>query len=548
MLYPPGDNIPNFRPRPAAIVLRDRNANNLVPSGYPQTMPRTPDGLIPLVELDPGLEAPLYEQLFDGLVRLIRSGRVVPGTRLPASRTLADDLEVSRTTVLEAFRELKSQGYIESRVGDGTYVRSPLPEAAIRATNGKPVGFGAHGAGTADESSPGAEEEPLRMSRRGAQLQAVGSTGLPRDRVRPFLPGVPALAEFPHRQWWSGLVPSMEEIDPDFLHYPDPPGHRSLRTAIAEQLQASRGVRCTADQVVITTGSQQALGLLARLLLDPGDPAWIEDPGYVGARRALQAADARLVPVPVDDEGIDVEVGGAREPNPSIIYVTPSHQFPLGVTMSEARRRRLLEWCDGRDVWIVEDDYDGEYRFEGRPLPALQGLSASSRVVYVGTLSKMLFPALRLGYVVLPDSLVEPLVAVRTALEEAPSPVLQLAAAEFMTGGDFNRHLRRMRALYEERRNALLTALERACGDLVDPQPAGAGMHLSVLLPDEIDATAVSRACATRGVTALTISAFALDRPSAPNGLVLGFAGYTPGEIRHAAHRLCEEIRRREPE
>lgn len=512
-------------------------------------MARTPDGLIPLVELSPGLDMPLYAQLFDGLVRLIRSGRIGPGTRLPASRTLARDLEVSRTTVLEAFRELKAQGYIESRVGDGTYVRSPLPEVATRVTDGKRARFARDGAGpSGDPKTPGGEEKSLRISRRGARLHAVGSTGLPRDRVRPFLPGVPALAEFPHRQWWSGLVPRMETVDSDFLHYPDPVGYEPLRAAIAAQLRASRGVRCSADHVVITTGSQQALGLLARLLLDPDDSVWIEDPGYIGARRALQAAGARLVPVPVDDEGIEITTGMAREPNPSIVYVTPSHQFPMGVTMSEARRRQFLEWSEGRDAWIVEDDYDGEYRFEDRPLPALQGLGANGRVIYVGTLSKILFPALRLGYVVLPPSLVEPFVAVRTALEEAPSPVLQLAAAEFMMGGDFNRHLRRMRALYEERRDALLTALERGCGDLVEPKPAGAGMHVSVLLPGEIEAAVVSGACASRDVTALAISTFALDQPAAPNGLVLGFAGYTPGEIRHAARKLCEEIQRREPE
>lgn len=497
-------------------------------------------GLIPVIELDGARAAPLYEQLFTELRRAMASGRIAPGTRLPASRTLARDLDVSRTTVLEAFRRLRSEGYVESRVGDGTYVADPLPEESTRVstTNGNAPSE----VEAAHESARDAGSRAPRISRRGARIHEIGVSALPRDELRPFLPGVPALPEFPHTVWRSRLESAMDRAGPALLHYPEPRGHPPLRTAIAGYLRVSRGLTCSPDQVVITTGSQQALSVLARLLLDPGDAAWIEDPGYLGARRALRTARARLVPVPVDEEGIDLSAGIRREPEPALVYVTPSHQFPLGVTMSDDRRRRLLDWAAGRETWLLEDDYDGEYRFEDRPLSALRGPGDSKQVIHVGTLSKMLFPALRLGYVVLPESLVEPFTAARSALEAAPSPLLQLAAAEFIGEGDFARHIRQMRVLYRERRDALVAALAENCGDVVDVRQAEAGMHLSVRLPEEIDAGSVSRAAARQGVTALSLSKFSLDRDG-PNGFVLGFAGYTPGEIRHATRRLCRVIR-----
>lgn len=512
---------------------------------YPHEMTKSAGGLIPVIELDDARRVPLYEQLFAGLQVAIATGRIAPGTRLPASRTLAGDLGVSRTTVLEAFRKLRSEGYVESRVGDGTYVTETLPEKSMRASaasrNGGPSSNSA-----AVRPSSFAESTRPRISRRGERMHRIGASALPRDEVRPLLPGVPALSEFPHANWRRYLERAAKRTDTRLLHYPDPQGHRSLRVAIAEYLRVSRGLDCSAEQVVITTGSQQALSLLARLLLDPGEPAWIEDPGYLGARRALLAAGARLVPVPVDEEGIEVSAGEDREPDPALVYVTPSHQFPLAVTMSEARRRQLLDWSRERGAWVIEDDYDGEYRFEDRPLSALRGLGDSNRIIHVGTLSKMLFPALRLGYAVLPAELVEPYLAVRQVAEDAPSPLLQLATAEFIEEGDFARHIRRMRVLYRERRDALLAALAAECEDVVGVRPAEAGMHLSLRLPEEIDARAVSRAAARRGVTAFSLSEFALERPG-PNGLVLGFAGYTPGEIRHAARKLGEEIRNRMP-
>lgn len=516
-------------------------------------MAKSAGGLIPVIELDEERSTPLYEQLFTGLQVAIKTGRIAPGTRLPASRTLARDLDVSRTTVLEAFRKLRSEGYVESRVGDGTYVADTLPEESMRANlapaNTATVRSETNGAVppavSTSQSSP-EESTHHRISRRGERMRSLAAAALPRDEVRPFLPGVPALSEFPRSIWQRRLENAMARIGARLLHYPDPQGHEPLRAAISEYLRVSRGLACSPEQVVITTGSQQAISILARLLLDPGDPTWFEDPGYPGARRALLAAGARLVPVSVDEEGIDVSAGVEREPRPAAVYVTPSHQFPLAVTMSETRRRQLLDMAARNDAWLIEDDYDGEYRFEDRPLSALRGLGDSERVVHVGTLSKMLFPALRLGYVVLPVELVSPYLAVRLVTEEAPSPVLQLATAEFIAEGDFARHIRRMRVMYRERRDALLAALEAECGDAVRPGPAAAGMHLSVGLGGDIDAGAVSAGCAARGVTAFSLSEFAIDRPGL-NGLILGFAGYTPGEIRHAVRALGEVVRATTP-
>jgi GntR family transcriptional regulator/MocR family aminotransferase len=292
--------------------------------------------------------------------------------------------------------------------------------------------------------------------------------------------------------------------------------------------------------VVITTGTQQALARLAALLLDPGDAAWIEDPGYPGARRALLAAGAQLVPVPVDDAGIDVDAGIARERRARLSYVTPSHQFPTGATMSLERRLRLLQWAEDNEAWILEDDYDGEYRYEERPLQALQGMDGSGRVIYMGTFGKVLFPSLRLGYVVLPAPLVGPFVAARAAEGGAPPLLDQLVLTDFLRDEHFARHLRRMRLVYRERRDALVDALTRRCAAHLTPGPAGAGIHLAAMLRRGNDRLVAKRA-AERGLTAFAVSEFAIE-PRTPGGLVLGFAGWSPARLRGAVDLLASVL------
>jgi len=309
------------------------------------------------------------------------------------------------------------------------------------------------------------------------------------------------------------------------LGYGEPAGHRPLRQAIAAYLGAARAVRCSWEQIVVVSGSQQALDLAARVLLDPGDEAWVEDPGYAGARAALAGSGARVVPVQVDEEGLDVAAGETAAPGARLACVTPSHQYPSGVTMSLERRLALLEWADRAGAWVVEDDYDSEYRYSGRPLEALQGLDPSGDVVYVGTFSKVLSPGLRLGYLLAPPDLTGAFVAAREFTDRHPPQVEQAVLADFMAEGHFGRHVRRMRSLYAERRAALLESAERELAGLLDVVPAEAGMHLVGLLPEGEDDREASRRAAAAGVEAPPLSAFS-QAPSRAGGLVLGYAAF----------------------
>jgi len=322
----------------------------------------------------------------------------------------------------------------------------------------------------------------------------------------------------------------------------DPAGYRLLREAIAAHIGVTRGVRCTADQVIVVSGAQAALDLAARILLDSGDRAWIEDPGYPGARGALAGAGAQLVPIPVKADGLDVGAGRARYPEARLAYVTPSHQFPLGVTMSLAQRLALLEWANEAGAWILEDDYDSEYRFSGRPLEALQGLDSTGHVVYLGTFSKVLFPALRLGYLVVPPDLTEVFVAVRLFADRHVPILEQMALADFITEGHFARHIRRMHTVYAQRRATLLAAVASELGELLAVHAPEAGMHLVGWLPPRVDDAAVAQQAAKHGVEVIPVSAFRQE-PMPRGGLVLGYAAVNEQEIRDGVHRLALAIR-----
>jgi len=322
----------------------------------------------------------------------------------------------------------------------------------------------------------------------------------------------------------------------------DPAGYRPLREAIAAHIGVTRGVRCTADQVMVVAGAQAALDLAARILLDPGEMAWIEEPGYPGARGALEGAGAQLVSIPVKEDGLDVRAGRTRCPQARVTYVTPSHQFPLGVTMSLAQRLALLEWASQANAWILEDDYDSEYRFSGRPLEALQGLDSTHRVIYLGTFSKVLFPALRLGYLVVPPDLTEIFVAVRQFVDRHVPILEQMALADFITEGHFTRHIRRMHTRYAERRAALIAAVASELGELLEVHAPEAGMHLVGWLPPHMDDAAVAQQAATYGVEVLPVSVFSRE-PMRRGGLVLGYAAVNEQEIRDGVHRLAMAIR-----
>lgn len=493
----------------------------------PRARLRWPDLLI---TLDPSSGDPLYRQLYRELRLAVLAGRLKPGTVLPASRALAQHLGVSRNTVLLAVNQLLAEGYLET---------APRLRTRVAATF----------AGAMPRPRPASVRQTARRSwspkpsHRGRAIEA-GSLAATRDSPRPprpFRPGIPALDEFPSKQWIK-LTHRVWRRLPE-LSYSDPAGLPRLRTAIAEYLRAARGGRCVPQQVIVVSGSQQGLDLTARVLLDPDDMVWIEEPGYPGTRAALLAAGARAVPVSVDADGLVVAEGDCLAPTARMVCVTPSHQYPLGTTMSAARRLELLQWAGRAGAWLVEDDYDSEFRYASRPLACLQGMDDEDRVIYVGTFSKTLFPALRLGYLVVPLPLVDAFQAARAAADRHSPSVDQAVLADFISEGHYARHVRRMRALYTERREALLTGLAELAGDRLEVGPsADAGMHLVGWLAQGEDDRAISARAAELGVEAPPLSRYATSRLSR-GGLMLGYAAYRPEAIRAGVERLAAVLR-----
>jgi GntR family transcriptional regulator / MocR family aminotransferase len=464
---------------------------------------------------------PRHRWLYETLRAAILDGRLEPLARLPATRDLAHALAVSRGTVLAAFDRLRAEGYVESRVGDGTYVRRV---AGAERTGGK-----------AAESAPA----PPRLS--AYARQAEGFTGLPSGSARAFRVAQPALDAFPGTLWARVAARRIRRGSGNFLGNGDVAGYAPLRQALAEYLRTMRGVRCTADQVIVTSGAQEGIDLALRVLIDPGDPVWMEDPGYAGTTRALRAAGARVLHAPVDARGLDVE-GAARELGPArLAYVTPANQFPLGMAMDAARRLELLRWARECGAAIIEDDYDSEFRYTGQPIPALQGLDADGRVVFVGTLNKVLFPALRLGYLVVPDALVDAFLAVKSLTTRFGPGLAQVVMCDFMDAGHFGRHVRRMRELYAARLAALRACVARDLGGLVELRNTDAGMHTVGWLPRDVDDVAAASAGQAWGLETVEVSRFRGARPLEP-GLILGFAAIDEAEIARGTENLARAL------
>lgn len=477
------------------------------------------------ISLDNGSEVPLYRQLYETVRGAVLDGRLRPGCRLPSTRVLASELEVSRNTVLQAYQQLEAEGYLEGRVGAGTWVAPSLAIDRPRAGNG-------------GEPSPWSRE--LRLSPRCRSLAdvprpipALTGCGL------AFAPAMPALDEFPWRTWTRLAKRHAAGQRRVLRRGLDPAGYLPLREAIATHLGAARGVSCDPGQIIIVNGAQHGLDLVARTLLEPGDAACLEEPGYPGARGAFLAAGASLAGVPVDAEGLRVRSLDRLQTVPRMVYVSPSHQFPLGVTMSLRRRLGLLQWASRNSAWIVEDDYDSEYRYSGQPLTALRGLDGDDRVLYIGTFSKTLLPTLRAGYLVLPLGLVEPVLRVRIHTDLFPPLLEQMVLADFLTEGHFARHIRRMRKLYRERRDSLLEAARCSLAGMLDLMPDETGLRLVGWLPAGTDDRRVARLAADRGVECLPISMFYMESEPRP-GLVLNFAA-TDGDAIAVGVRLLAD-------
>lgn len=485
------------------------------------------------INLDPSSDVPLYRQIYDALRSAILSGRLVSGTRLPSTRELTTELAVSRNTVKNAFEQLMAERYLEGRVGSGTYVSRDLPDDLLNAR-----------ASVKATATRLARRNPA-LSKPGQAIKEtrLGASSNP-DQTPPFTLGVPALDAFPYQVWGRLVARRWHYPQGNLLSYGEAAGYKPLREAVASYLGAARAVNCEPEQIIIVAGTQQALDLAARMLLDVGDVAWIEEYNYLAARAALLGAGARLIPIPVDEEGLNVAAGVALAPQARLVYVTPSHQYPLGVTMTLSRRLALLDWAKQASAWILEDDYDSEYRYSGRPLSALQGLDHHGRAIYLGTFSKVLFPALRLGYVVAPPDLVDAFIKARALTGWCSSMLDQAVLAEFIAEGHFARHIRRMRSLYAERQSVLVEAAGRELGDLLQIQAHPAGIHLVGWLPEGLDDVAVSREAARLSVEAQPLSAFRFSqgRQLFQGGLVLGYGAHDGREIKRGMSKLAQAI------
>jgi GntR family transcriptional regulator/MocR family aminotransferase len=472
------------------------------------------------VGVDRSSSTPLQQQIYDDVRCAILDGRLRPGRRIPSTRTLALELGVSRFPVLAAYDQLLHEGYLVGRIGSGTFVSAALPDDLLRS----PVPAG----DSAPHPARRAHASPLRTRDEGG--------------LRPFRMSLPALDQFPQRLWARLVARHAHALPRTQMAYGDSAGLASLRMVIAEHLRAARGVRCEAEQVLIVSGSQAALRLAGAVLLTRGDSVALEEPGYPGARAALGASGADVVSVPVDEEGMNIAALRRHGDRVRLAYTTPSHQYPLGMQMTAARRLALLDWAARGDAWVLEDDYDADYRYVNRPLGALQGMDAHGRVIYIGTFSKVLFPAVRVAYLVVPPSLWQQFVDAREVFDLFSPTLYQLALTDFVHAGHFARHLRRMRRVYEVRRDALLAGLGRHCGDRLTVYNADAGLHVAVLLPEELEDEDVVRRMAERGLTATALSS-CYARSARRSGLLLGFGGFAERRLIEAARVLGDVLR-----
>lgn len=495
---------------------------------YIAVMKKVASGFSPVVSIDRRSTKPLHKQVYEAFCAMIVGRNLHAGQRVPSTRSLASELKISRIPILSAYSQLLAEGYFESRSGSGTFVSSSLPDQGV--------------------SLERRDAASMRI-RSGHRALSSLSAHLPSFKPIPwlnkwgaFIVGQPAFEHFPSQVWSRLVNRHVRNVRVNSLYYGDPMGSESFRATIADYLRTTRAVNCHASQIMVVGGSQQALDLTANVLLDPGDKVWIEEPGYRLARHVFAMAGCRLVPVPVDAGGMDVAAGIKRARKARAAFVTPSHQFPLGATMSVSRRLQLLDWAHCSGSWIIEDDYDNEYRYESMPIASLQGLDRNSRVIYIGTFSKTLFPALRLGYVVIPPDLVERFVAVRQAMDINSPHLYQAVLQDFIAEGHLARHIRRTRLLYRERRNVLVNAINNEFGSSIEILGAEAGMHLVATLPKGVGDRSVSERAALTDLWLWPLSSCYLDKP-AREGLILGFGSTTPRQIPNAVRRLRDIIR-----
>ena len=471
----------------------------------------------------------LWRWLYTELRGAILDGRLKPGARMPSTRSLSMQYSLSRGTVVVAFDQLQSEGYTRSEAGSGTYVVSGVPDGFMSATRKTTA--------LAPPTSKAVFPKRAQEFLKNVEVLAASHT-----ISKAFRSHEPAIDLFPVDLWARIASRVLRRAPRSLYGHGNAAGYPPLRRAIAEYVGASRGVRCSAEQIIITSGTQQALDLIGRFLLTAGDQVWMEDPGYSGALQTLRTTGARIVPVPVDRDGLIVKAGRKLAPKAKLAYVTPANQFPMGVTMSADRRLELLRWAASANAWIIEDDYDAEYRYSGRPVAALHALDSSGCVIYVGTFTKMLFNALRLGFMVLPERLVEPFVYARSFVDRHPPTLDQAILAEFITEGHFGHHIRRMRQIYMERMDVLKTAADKHLDGVVDVVRAGAGIRTLAWLKTCKSDHGPAQQARKLGLEVEQLSAFTMKYEQPP-ALMLGFAGCTPAELRRGVSVLAMALR-----
>ena len=476
------------------------------------------------IGLEPDPTRPIFQQIYLGFREAIVARRLAPGARLPSTRQLATRLGVSRTSVITAYEQLLAEGYVTGQPGSGTYV--------------------------AQDAAPGllTPAAPMPEARPGPALSRIGqryahfAAGLHLPPNRPFAAGCCSIDAQSIEAMRRASLEVMQSFDAEVLHYGDPAGDARLRQEVAAYLRVARAVRCEPEQILILSGAQQAIDLTIRVLLDPGDAVWVEDPGYLPTREALATMGARLVPVPVDRDGLVVEAGRRAAARARAAYITPSRQYPTGAVMGAQRRLELLAWAAATGAWIIEDDYDSEFRYVGLPLASLQGLDQHETVIYVGTLSKVLFPGARLGFAVVPPSLTDVFRGARFLTDRHPPVLQQAVVTAFMRRGFLASHVQRMRQHYRAARDTVVEAIRRHMGDLVELEVPEGGIQLTLHFRQPVSDIAVAAEAARRGLVVKPVSPHYIAAPPR-SGLVLGFSGFDEHRLRSAVAELARVVR-----
>jgi GntR family transcriptional regulator/MocR family aminotransferase len=481
------------------------------------------------IQLDDSSSVPIYKQLYNAIRESILLGRLKREQKLPSTRTLAKELKVSRNTVILAFEQLIAEGYVKGIAGAGTYVADDIPDKLLKIKK-KPEHF---------------EDGLINTPRSDKRLNPPSSSQLymPENNIIPFQHGIPSVEDFPFDKWLKIFNKIVRGFTINQLSKIDRTGYKALKEAIAKYLQTYRAVNCTPEQIFIVNGSQQGLYLISRVLLKEKDKVLLEDPFYFGVRDAICSAKVNIIPVPVDEEGLRVDYAIKNFPEANLIYTTPSHQYPLGSTLSISRRLKLLEFAGKNNIWIIEDDYDGEFRYAGNPLPSLQGMDKWGQVIYIGTFSKVLFPGLRLGYLVLPSlDLVNSFTAEKSIIDRQ-SPILeQLVTAKFMEEGYFTTHIRKMRMLYKERQEFLINEINKEIGNLITIRPSASGMHVIAWLPEYLDDKEVSKILRNNKLVVYPLSKCILKYKRKP-ALILGYTAFNKDEIKRGINILRDIIK-----